>query len=91
MVRFCRGWSREEIFSGLLSYTGLSSLWLVPIGSRRHRLLKMYLKKLTRNVPSRSRCKNTTYKMFKELVASPFITEFKIREGKMRQNLRSRD
>jgi hypothetical protein len=82
MVPSCPGWSCEEIFSGLLSYIWFSSLWLVPMGSRRHRLLKMPWKKLTRNAPSRSCCKNTTYKMFKELVASQLITELKIREGK---------
>jgi hypothetical protein len=52
----------------------------------------MSWKKLIRNAPSKSRCKNTTYKMFKELVASQLITELKIREGKKkRQNLHSRD
>jgi hypothetical protein len=48
-------------------------------------------KKPTRNAPSRSHCKNVTYRMFKELVASQLVTELKIREGKMRQNLHSRD
>jgi hypothetical protein len=80
MGRSCPGWSSEEIFSGLLSYTGFLSLWLVPMGSRRHRLLKISWKKLTRNATSRSNCKNTRYKMFKELVASQLITELKIRE-----------
>jgi hypothetical protein len=40
------------------------------------------LEKLTRNASSRSHCKNTEYKMFKELVASQFITELKTGEGK---------
>jgi hypothetical protein len=81
MVHSCPGRSCEEIFSGLLSYTGFSSLWLVPMGSRRHKLFKMSWKGLTRQAPSRSRCKNRTYKMFKELAASKRITELKIREG----------
>jgi hypothetical protein len=69
------------MFSGLLSYTGFSSPWLVPMGSRRHRLLKMSWEKLTRNAPSRSHCRNTSYKMPKELVASQLITELKTIEG----------
>jgi hypothetical protein len=77
------GWSSEEIFPGLLSYTGFLSPRLVPMESRRHGLLKMSWKKLTGNTQSRSCCKNTTHKMFKELVVSQLITELKIREGKI--------
>jgi hypothetical protein len=29
------GWSAEEICSGKLSYTGLLSLWFIPMGSRK--------------------------------------------------------
>jgi hypothetical protein len=39
-------------------------------------------KKLTRNAPSKTPSKNTTYKMFEELVGSQLIRELKIREGK---------
>jgi hypothetical protein len=47
------------------------------------RLLKMSWKKLIRNAPSRSRCKNATYKIFTELAASQLITELRIKEGKI--------
>jgi hypothetical protein len=36
----------------------------------------------TRNAPSRSPSKNTTYKMFEELVESQLIAELEVREGK---------
>jgi Fe2+ or Zn2+ uptake regulation protein len=52
------------------------------MGSRKHRLLKMSWEKLTRNAPSRSPSKNTTYKMLEELVESELVTELEIREGK---------
>jgi hypothetical protein len=46
-------------------------------GIQKTRTTQNVLEKLTRNAPSRSRCKNTTYETFTELVASQLITEGK--------------
>jgi hypothetical protein len=66
----CPGWSSEEILCRLLRYTGLSSLWLVPMESRKHGLLTISWKKLTIKAPSRNPIRTTTYKMLEEVVRS---------------------
>jgi hypothetical protein len=55
MVSLCPGWSSEKICSGMLSYTGFSSFWHLPIGSRKQSLLKIFILVIT-------------YKMFEEIV-----------------------
>jgi hypothetical protein len=83
MVHSCPGWSSEETLSGMLSYTGFFEPVACTHAIQKTQTSQNVLgKKLTRNAPSTSPSKNTTYKMFEELMESQLITKLEIREGK---------
>jgi hypothetical protein len=72
----------KKYFLHCSAILGFRACGLYPWAPEDTDFSKCLGKKLTRNATSRSCCKNTTYKMFKELAASQLTTEVKIREGK---------